>query len=56
MGGELVGLREAIPKTLALKGWPAEKMLSVRGVTQKIALECCNDSIYDSANFSTKMP
>ena len=35
-GDGLVGLRGAIPKTLALKGWPAKKIFSVRGVTPTI--------------------
>ena len=43
-------------KKLALKGGPAKKILSVRGATQKITLKCCNNSIYDGAKFSTKMP
>ena len=45
-------------KKLALKRRDAKKILSVRGgrgVTSEITLKCCNDSMYDGANFSTKM-
>ena len=43
-------------KKLALKEGPAKKILSVRGGHSKITLKCCNNSIYDGAKFSTKMP
>ena len=44
-------------KKLVLKGGPSKKISSVRGgVTQKITLKYCKNSIYDDAKFSTKMP
>ena len=44
-------------KKLVLKGGPSKKISSVRGgVTQKIPLKYCKNSIYDDAKFSTKMP
>ena len=50
MGGGLAGLMGGggDAKTIGI-------ILSVRGVTQKITLKCCNDSIYDGAKTSTKM-
>ena len=52
-----MGLRGGHEKKTGLKGGGSQKM-SVRGggVTQKITLKCCNNSIYDGAKFSTKMP
>ena len=50
-----MGLRGGHEKKTGLKGGPAKKILFVRGVTQKITLKCCNNSIYDGAKFSTKI-
>ena len=43
-------------KKIGVKGGPVKKILFVRGVTQKITLKCCNDSINDGAKISTIMP
>ena len=42
-----MGLRGGHEKKTGLIGGPAKKILSVRGVTQKITLKWCNNSIYD---------
>ena len=46
----------AMQKKLALKGGPAQKILSVTGVTQKITLKCCNNSAKLVQNFLPKCP
>ena len=45
------------PKKIGLKGGASQKNIVCKGgVTKKITLKCCNNSIYDGAKFSTKMP
>ena len=50
------GIEGAMKKKTGLKGGASQKNIVCEGVTQKITLKCCNNSIYDAAKFSTKMP
>ena len=44
-------------KKTGLKGGAIQKNIVCKGgVTQKITLKYCKNSIYDDAKFSTKMP
>ena len=52
-----MGLRGGHEKKTGLKGGASQKNIVCEGgVTQKITLKCYNNSIYDAAKFSTKMP
>ena len=56
-GGGLVGLRGGMKIKTGLKGGAIQKNIVCKGgVTQKITLKYCKNSIYDDAKFSTKMP
>ena len=52
-----MGLRGGHEKKTGLKGGVIQKNIVCKGgVTQKITLKYCKNSIYDDAKFSTKMP